>query len=215
MKHVKARRGFTLVELTFSIAFLTVLAFGSTITFVYILGVYNKAQSLTRTQAAARQSMDALVRDLRLTDAVIPRSLVGFKNAYCLSKSDGSTTLYALRLSSTGKYQLVRYSIGCNASIPVAIAATQPYEQLVAGDLWSDDGTLPVEYAALVIQPADSRCPTVNTAGCPTTVPIWLVRTSVFRGASVAGKIPGTASADVKDTFGAGTTLQSTVSTRD
>lgn len=232
MKSIRPRKGFTLLELTLAMAFLTMIALGATATFIYILGVYNKSQSLIRTQSAARSSMDTLVKDLRLTGTVFPISTypAGYKQGYCLVRNDGSlNVLYVLRKSSVNnRYQLIRSPANCRnitGSTWTITNVNQPYEQLVEGDLWSDDDTTDLSgtvtpgldgYRPFIITPADSRCnPAIGAASCPTTAQVWAARISVFRGASVPGKIPGTSTADLKDQFAASTTLQTTVTTRD
>lgn len=62
--------GFTLIEITFSIAFLSMMMVSVLAGFLGVLSLYNQAQGLGRTADNARSSMSVLVSDLRQTTKV-------------------------------------------------------------------------------------------------------------------------------------------------
>lgn len=140
-----SRPGFTLVELLFSISFLAALVLGATISYVNILGIYNRAQGLTRTQTAARSAMDTLTRDLSRTDAVQaptdatpppvpvdrPNGVTGVRDYHCLvdSRSNIRRAYALLSLSSDNNWHLARMQ-DCTS--------LNNYQVLIDSPTWSD-----------------------------------------------------------------------------
>ncbi len=229
MKRLKPQpNGYTLLELTFAIGLLTFITMTSVAAFVGILGLYNKAQSLVRTQQETRNAIDQLTRDLRQTYTVIYRAssvdyqaamggaplrgpISNMKDFFCLTSEDTSFQVgYALLWrQSTGNFHLVR-SASCQDFTNV--------EQTVSLDVWSDKGSgnpVPVDggvsessAATPAALPMDRR-PLVISQITNTDPKVWYVRVSTYRG----GGLPGTTTFDL-DRFGAQTTLESVITTR-
>ena len=207
----RTHKGYTLIELTFSITFYTMIVTTALIGFIGIFGIYNKAQSITRTQEEARKGMDTLTRDLRQTNnllSVVPEGgqpiLAG--SSYCLNVG-GQQVGYGLKLlSDKNHYVLVRSSTAPDSKSPC-----QNYDQAVlvtSSDVWSDKpapiGPFPATARPFVLE---------QVSGSGGTGPVvWQVRFGVFRGVrapTMAGFSPAT------DQFGAGTMLQSIVASRE
>lgn len=192
------KKGYTLIELTFSIAFLTILVTVSLVSFIGIFGIYSKAQSLTRTQEEARQAMDAITRDLRQTVSVSqitgPVTGATILNGYCLNAGVRQIGYAQVLVAELGYYVLAKSESCTDFTSPRYVMST---------DVWSDRDPLwsGAQSSFLIEQ--------VNvTADGPV---IWQTRVGAFRGASAPSK-PG--SATETDVFSAGTMLQSIVVTR-
>lgn len=129
------RRGYTLIELMFSIAFLSALVLGATLSFVNILGLYNRAQGLTRTQSAARDAISVLSRDLGHTSEIEvkngPLATTGASTntVTCLKDDRGGVDRgYALLQMSDGKAHLARLQ---------SCSSLTDYQLLVPSPVWS------------------------------------------------------------------------------
>lgn len=214
MKQVMAhkRGGYTLLELTFSIALYTAIVLMCLIGFIGIFGIYNKAQSLTRTQEEARKAMDALTRDLRQTIRVTkPATTVSYGGqpvlaVHCLD-TGGQNVAYGLGfVTSRNHYVLVRSTSCTDFSQASLVTSSDVWTEKFAPDLWpdtiADDGNPPDTAPLKISQVA-------TTGGFGPVV--WQVRIGVFRGATAPSKNP---TAAVTDQFGAGTMLQSVVISR-
>lgn len=137
----RRRSGYTLIELMFSIAFLSALVLGATISFVNILGIYNRAQGLTRTQDAARDSLDTISRDLvHTTDYIttpapsLSDGITDISDFYCLRDIEGASEKgYALLQLSDRNYHLARLQ-DCSS--------TANYQLLVPSPTWSKSTTI-------------------------------------------------------------------------
>lgn len=201
----KSKKGYTLVELTFSIALYTSMVMIALIGFISIFGIYNKAQSLTRTQEEARQAMDILTRDLRQTSgllAVTPPADILYP--YCLDMS-GRQVGYGLKfLTDKEHYVLVR-----SAGIADACSNFDKATLVTSPDVWSDKKA-PIGPFDPAVAPPLAISQVANTGDVSSVV--WQVRVGVFRGVS-APEMPGFSS--YTDQFGAGTVLQSIVISRE
>ncbi|MDQ5944364.1 MAG: hypothetical protein QG658_431 [Patescibacteria group bacterium] len=204
------RKGYTLIELTFSIAFYTMIVTIALVGFIGIFGIYNKAQSLTRTQEETRKAMDTLTRDLRQTRNLLPATLMAgqdIKDSYCLNVS-GQLVGYGIKyISDKQQYILVRSSEAKTAGQTPCTDYSSAV-LVTSSDVWSDkkapSGPFPATARPLVIE---------QVSGSGGTGPVvWQVRAGVFRGVS-APTMPGFTT--VTDQFGAGTMLQSIVVTRE
>lgn len=210
------RSGFTLIELTFSISFYTVIVVIALVGFIGIFNLYNRAQGITRTQLQARTAMDSLILDLRnaktvdsyATGSLSPASgdsLAGSaRDVFCLS-GDGYSRGYAsLYLPQTQHYHLVRMQ-SCNSFTN--------YELLVGTDVWvnvpngsgASPGLLTGAASPLMI----TRVSTSSLT--PATPATWRVHLAVHRGTRVPG-VPGFE--NISDPISAETILESVVSTR-
>lgn len=209
MKRVtRTQQGYTLLELTFSIAFYTMIVTTALIGFIGIFGIYNKAQSITRTQEEARKAMDTLTRDLRQTNnllAVTPEAgqPILANSSYCLNVG-GQQVGYGLKLlTDKNHYVLVRSS-----TAPPGKSPCQNYDQaalVTSSDVWTDkDPFFPPTSDPFVIDQVS------GTGGIGPVV--WQVRFGVYRGVSA----PTMSNFSVAtDQFGAGTMLQSIVTSRE
>jgi len=206
------RGGYTLLELTFSIALYTAIVLMCLIGFIGIFGIYNKAQSLTRTQEEARKAMDALTRDLRQTIRVTkPATVVSYGARpvlalHCLD-TGGQNVGYGLGyIASQNHYVLVRSTNCTDFSQAALVTSPDVWSEKLAPNLWpdtsTDDGVAP--------DTAPFKISQVATTGGIGPV-VWQVRIGVFRGATAPSKNP---TAAVTDQFGAGTMLQSVVISR-
>ncbi|MCC7543149.1 hypothetical protein IT415_00330 [bacterium] len=199
--HTSSKRsGFTLIELTFSIAFLSMLALGATISFVNIIGIYNRAQGLTRTQDAARNAMDALSRDLvRTTDVLTTPAptlapvagVSGVARFHCLRDSEGASERgYALLRLADNRFHLARLQ-NCSTLANYQLLAPLP--------TWSTSTASPVSDCAdaFVIRQVPKSVPKV-----------WQVTVRVTQG----DRDPcGAPDANARDTLAATTVLSTHV----
>lgn len=196
--HRRHKQGYTLLELTFSIAFLTVIVTVSLVSFIGIFGIYSKAQSLTRTQEEARKAMDSLTRDLRQTLSITPITTpVGatIVNGLCLNTGVRQIGYAQVLVPELGYYVLAR-SETCTSF------ATPKY--VMSSDVWSDRGP--------TLWTGDQSSFAIQQVNASATGPvIWQVRVGAFRGSSAPSK-PGFAGET--DIYSAGTMLQSIVVTR-
>lgn len=190
------RGGYTLLELTLSIAFYTMIVTIALAGFIGIFGIYNKAQSLTRTQEEARRGIDALTRDLRLTRDVTVGTVAvpNVRKYYCLSIGTNSVG-YGLQNLGSNVYALVRANSCSAAGFASATLATSSDVWVDRDPLWDVDGA----------QDPFVIAPVVTATNGPT---VWQVRLGVFRGVSAPGKTSFVVGSDM---FGAGTVLQSLV----
>jgi type II secretory pathway pseudopilin PulG len=193
----KRRGGYTLLELTLSIAFYTVIVTIALVGFVGIFGIYNKAQSLTRTQEEARRGIDALSRDLRLANSAVLETgpIPNILKYYCLSIGTNNIG-YGLKDLGSNVYALVRANSCDSAGFTNATLVTSSDVWVERTPLWS---TTPVDQSPFVISQVETA-----TNGPK----VWQVRLGVFRGLSAPGKSNFVIGADM---FGAGTVLQSLV----
>lgn len=199
----RKRGGFTLLELTLSIAFYTVIVTIALVGFIGIFGIYNKVQGLTRTQEETRKGMDALTRDLRQTEGVT-YPVVGVVGdilyAHCLSV-DNQPVGYGLKLvPTTGIYALARSTSCTNYANAVFVTST---------DVWSERGgpagvRFPPAAQPLVISP-------VVTTSAASGPKVWQVRFGSFRGTSAPSRSDYNSATNQ---FGAGTMLQSLIVAR-
>jgi|GEM_PF-6214880 len=224
-----APKGFTLVELTLSIAMYTFISLVAVTSFVGIFGIYNKAQSLTRTQQQARESIDSLIRDLRNTEKVeyfATSGVVDSLNAsaranpadadalsgsirdfYCLtSTTSGFSRGYAaLYLASTNKYHLIRMN-DCTS--------TKNYELLIGPDTWLDAPSGGPGSPGL-LQPCvsgeDLRPLQIKSVVVGSQPAIWDVTVAAHRGTRVKCVL---GQEGIADQFSAETTLRTIVTTR-
>lgn len=217
-------QGFTLVEITFSIAFLTMILATVLAGFIGIMGLYNRSQGLGLTADAARNSLNVLTDDLRQTTKVEffdnsgatdsfagnlnprPAPFTGdTKTFYCLTTDTRQVGYGLVKNATSGKYHLTRFegSNGANGC-----SSLERAQQLVGDDLWSDSNP------ALPSTPPNDYRPFVITRANPSLVddaPVWQVRVSAHRGS----RIPGVSGQEfLTDQFSAETTLQTTVLSR-
>lgn len=215
--HLKSgRSGFTLIELTFSISFYTMIVVTALAVFIGVLNLYNRAQGVTRTQLQSRTAMDALVRDLRnaktiesfATGAASPArsdALAGSAiDVFCLS-GDGFSRGYAsLFMAATKRYHLVRMQ---------SCTSFTNYELLIGPDVWADVSSAGAGAAGLL--PADRKPLQITRVTTLTATPsspaVWRVRVSAHRGTRVPG-VPG--QENITDPLSAETILESVVATR-
>lgn len=176
----KHRSGYTLVELTFSLGIYTALVVSALVGFLGILGIYNKAQSLTRVQQETRKALDIVSRDLREARLVSPVSTSSsLINGYCLQNtSTGLQVAYgqALIPGRPGYLGLVR-SESCNPS------SADQLVFITATDVWTDRSPNGFDAAnrSFVIS---------NVTSASSSSKVWKVRVGAFRGNS-APKILG------------------------
>ncbi len=228
MKSVKSYhpQGFTLIEITFSIAFLTMILATVLAGFIGIMGLYNRSQGLGLTATAARNSLNTLTEDLRQTTKVEffsgpgandtfgnanPRSApfpsAPIKTFYCLTSDTRQIGYGLVRNATSGRFHLTRFegSNGANGC-----SSLERAQQLVGDDLWSDSSpSLPEppskDYRPFVITRANANPALAADA------PVWQLRVSVHRGS----RIPGVSGQEfLTDQFSAETTLQTTVLSR-
>lgn len=212
-------KGFSLLELTFSIAFYTFIVLTAVTSFIGIFGIYNKSQNLTRTQLQSRAALDTLVRDLRNTElrsfsaspvgplASDPGGLASrLSSIFCLTASDGFVKAYAaLYLPETQHFHLIRMQ-NCDTTVG--------YEMLIGPDTWLDD---PV--GASQNTPGDlansgdlNAVPLqITQLNGGSTPKVWQVTVAAHSGSRVK-TLPG--QQDLVDQFSAETTLQTVVTTR-
>lgn len=207
----RSKRGYTLLELTLSIAFYTVIITIALIGFIGIFGIYNKAQSLTRTQEEARKAMDQLTRDLRQTKRLqdpgpsgVTYGGVEVLARHCLD-TGGQNVAYGLVFITSRNHYVLARSTECRNFINA--------ELVTSSDVWSekdplwpdtnsDDGTAPDTAPFKIV-------PVATTGGVGPIV--WQARIGVFRGQTAPSK---NAAAAISDQFGAGTMLQSIIISR-
>lgn len=196
------RKGYTLVELTLSIAFFTTIITLALTGFIGIFGIYNKAQSLTRTQEEARKAMDTITRDLRLTRSITSDAPAGILDGRCLDIAGRQIGYGLLFLPDKGYYVLARSSTSANPCTDYSNAT------LVTGsDVWSDKPALVGPFP-----PGARPFEISQVSGSSGSGPVaWQVRFGVYRGVS-APTMPGFSV--TTDMFGAGTMLQSIVIAR-
>lgn len=230
-------RGYTLIELTLSTAMLTFIAVLAMTSFVGVFGTYNKAQSLTRTQQDTRDAIDQLTRDLRLSytvdyypgrdttysvtnfnparsQATVP---IAAKDFYCLRNEAGDFEIgYALVYSDVTRNYNVFRSESCRDYSQA--------QRLTSPDVWNDKGAKITgapgstdgpaadanDLPGAVLSDPSSRRPLIISQVPGTDPKVWFVRLSTFKGST----IPGLPSTNLRDPFGAQTTLQSVVTTR-
>ncbi|MBP9827266.1 type II secretion system protein [Candidatus Saccharibacteria bacterium] len=186
MKLIRARQqGYTLIEIIFSISFLSFITMLAILSYISIFGLFNKSQSLTRTQTVARDAMEVVTTDLRDIDRVeyynlesaIPTPIsragvIGFGAAntaidlYCLTNKSGGAFGYGLFLSDqTNRYHLIRTN-GC--------WNLQSRTLLAPLDTWTDswdspssvfDGPLPNTRRPFVID--NAYCASAISASSP------------------------------------------------
>lgn len=207
----RKRKGYTLLELTLSIAFYTVIITFALVGFIGIFGIYNKAQSVTRTQEEARRAMDQLTRDLRQTKALRDTSATtvyyGLKPVLirrCLDLGGQNVGYGLVYVTERNHYVLARSTDCLDFSKAVLVTSSDVWSEKdpVWSDTAGDDGVDPDTAPFKIV-------PVATTGG---TGPIvWQVRIGVFRGASAPSKNAATA---ITDQFGAGTMLQSVVVSR-
>ncbi|QQS27071.1 hypothetical protein IPM44_00610 [bacterium] len=209
---MRSKRGYTLLELTLSIAFFTVIITIALVGFIGIFGIYNKAQSLTRTQEEARKAMDQLTRDLRQTkrlqDPGLPSGVdYGGRTVlarHCLD-TGGQNVAYGLVFITSRNHYVLARSTECRNFANA--------ELVTSSDVWSekdppwpdtngDDGTAPDTAPFKIV-------PVATTGGVGPIV--WQARIGVFRGQTAPSK---NAAAAISDQFGAGTMLQSIIISR-
>jgi len=195
--HRRHKKGYTLLELTFSIAFLTVIVTVSLVSFIGIFGIYSKAQSLTRTQEEARKAMDSLTRDLRQTLSITPITTAAgatIANGVCLNTGVRQIGYAQVLVPELGYYVLAR-------SDDCATFATPKY--VMSTDVWSDRNPVWAgAQSSFVVEQVNA------SASGPV---IWQVRVGAFRGASAPSKLGFAGETDI---YSAGTMLQSIVVTR-
>lgn len=199
----RSKRGYTLLELTLSIAFYTVIITIALVGFIGIFGIYNKAQSLTRTQEEARHAMDQLTRDLRQTrrlqDPGPPGVTYGGTEVllrHCLDTGGQNVAYGLVYITSRSHYVLAR-STACRDFTRA--------ELVTSSDVWSEKAPL---WTASGTEPF-SITPVATTGG--TGPVVWQARIGVFRGQTAPSK---DAVAAISDRFGAGTMLQSIIISR-
>lgn len=231
------RPGFTLIELSFSLAFYTTIVTIALATFLGILGVYSRAQNLTRTQTVARSTLDTLIKDLRTAQNVRHYALYNSNDTetgtlvnpirdinenlryyardyWCITSDTNQRGYVNLWNASIGRFQLVRMANGCNTF--------KGYEQLVDNDVWSDTTSNPGNPGntrsdapgerSLKIDPVtnkDYRGLVINRIG-DSDPAVWEVQVSAYSGKRVPPE-----TSNLLDQFSASTTLKTVVSTRE
>lgn len=237
---LRKRSGFTLIELSFSITFYTMIVVVALAAFLGILGIYSKAQSLTRTQTVSRSVMDSLVRDLRTAQTVrhfalynskdtdtntIPNPVLNNNDAatianralardyWCIISDSTQRGYVNLWNAKAGHYVLVRMSQGCDT--------LQGYEQIVDNDVWTDATSNINPLAGAAASATDSGALHEDTVTGKDYRGLVIKRIGTSEPAiwraqvSVySGKRVPPSSADILDQFSAGTTLQTVVTTR-
>lgn len=233
----RRRPGYSIVELIFAIAFLTSISAICLAGFVNIFGLFNKAQSVARTQEEARNAIDVIMRDLRNTTSIdgldmatpgfvtvtpaadlaaVPPAAVIASGTF--SRTSPSKDVFCLHQATTGKsvgYVLMRTGTGTATAFRLFrtdgcwdfTRATQ----LVSQDVWSDTGSTPGVNAQPL--PADRRPLRIDkiTGGTDGSPVVWQVKLAVHRG----NRVPGVTIDGNDDRFSAETVLQGTVNTRE
>jgi Tfp pilus assembly protein PilW len=195
----RKRGGYTLLELTLSIAFYTVIVTIALVGFIGIFGIYNKVQGLTRTQEETRKGMDALTRDLRQTTGVTYPVVSDVRHAHCLTVDNNQPVGYGLkRVGATDQYALARSTSCTDYANAVFVTSTDVWSD--KNPFFQDAGTQPLQISA------------VTTAGSGGSGPkVWQVRFATFRGISAPTM---TSYNSATNQFGAGTMLQSLIVAR-
>ncbi len=199
----RKRQGYTLLELTLSIAFYTVIVTIALVGFLGIFGIYNKVQGLSRTQEEARKGMDVLSRDLRqATEVTVPSPMPsGVLRAYCLRVGTQSIGYGLKQVGTTSPaiYTLARSTNCTDYSQSVFVTST---------DVWSEKGgnldRFPSGAESFVIERV------ANTGGAY-ELTVWQVRFGVFRGESAPSRLDYNLD---RNRYSAGTMLQSIVVVR-
>lgn len=195
----KKRGGYTLLELTLSIAFYTVIVTIALAGFIGIFGIYNKAQGLTRTQEETRKGMEALVRDLRQTTSLTTTPVPsGILYHHCLSVGTQQVGYGLKQVGTSGIYSLARTTICNNYDNAEFVTST---------DVWSERGAIRFPSGAYPLE--ISPVATTSDGSGPA---VWQVRFGSFRGPTAPSRSDFNPAVNQ---FGAGTMLQAIVVARD